>query len=96
MIGWIIALGVPLVAVLIANWLVGWPFGRPLRAVRIDRIPPNGEIEMELSNGRVYRSNGGRWWVKFPHGTKPSVGFDLWLADEFDRLEQLDRWSKGE
>ena len=85
-----------LVAVLTANAAVGWPFARPwLRAVRIDRVESGGGIEMELSDGRVYRStfNG---WIRFPDGTKPSSGLRVWLDDELDRVKAIDRSSQDE
>jgi len=87
-----------LVLSLIAVWLIVRPilggFHPNLRAIRVDRLPPDGEVEMELSNGHIYRSAGGHWWTIFPDGTKPSVGMDLWLNEEFDRVENINRWSE--
>lgn len=72
-------------------WLFVRPFTFP-PAVRVEHI--DGEIELELSDSRVFRYVR-HVWIKFPEGTKPDAELACWLYDERDRLKSLDRWSRG-
>lgn len=93
LVGWLV-LAMPLLAVgvfLVARGRV--PARVPVHAT--DRRIIDKEIELELSDGRVYRSSMGYTWYRFPSGDRADWGLESWLANEDDRLERLDKWSKS-
>lgn len=59
----------------------------------VERRLVEGEIELELSDGRLFRSERGFVWACFPSGARADVSLEGWLGDEARRLKRLDRWS---
>ncbi len=53
------------------------------------------EVELELSDGRVFRSEHGIVWYGFPSGVRVNYDLESWLGYEWDRLERLDKWSES-
>ena len=52
------------------------------------------EMELELSDGSVFRSKQGIIWYGFPSGVQTGSSLSIWLGDEWDRLSRLDKWSE--
>jgi hypothetical protein len=50
------------------------------------------EYELELSDGRKFRSDLGHVWYHFPDGHRVDPYMESWLDHELERLLNLDRW----
>lgn len=70
----------------------------PSRAVdrRVVIVGRQKEIELELSDGRRFRSEGGIVWYGFPSGERVRLDIEEYLESENNRLGNLDRWLRAD
>lgn len=54
------------------------------------------EIELELSDGRRFRSERGIVWYRFPSGERVGLDVEEFLESENNRMGNLDRWLRAD
>jgi len=65
-----------------------------LKVLRMDPVS-SGEVETELSDGRIYRgTKRGFAWRSFPDGSEAPVSMQLRLTEEFEKREAAKRWAE--
>lgn len=63
---------------------------------RIVEVRGKHQIELELSDGRQYRTDVGWVWYCFPSDERAPYDQERWLQEESDRLLNIERWAHAD